>query len=90
MAKRENRVRVIEHERRQIETLKTLDPIATRPSAMPLSNHLLDIAIEALLEARRLEENEPIDVKRLQRLVELVDKLPDKAQQRQAPKSDDD
>jgi len=76
MPKRESRLRPIEHELRQLENLKTLTPNATSEDALPLSNTLVDIARAALEEVHALESGQRPELKRLGRLVELVDSLP--------------
>jgi hypothetical protein len=75
MAKRENRIAPLEHEMRQITNLKTLQPIATPPEVQPFSDCLLDIAVAALEEAVNLESGQPIQLKRLTHLMELVDQM---------------
>ena len=78
MAKRKNRVAPIEHECRQLENLKVLEPNSTTPEARELSNALVDIALAALEEVRNLELGEEPQLKRLETLVELMDTLPQK------------
>jgi hypothetical protein len=80
MAKRANRLRAINHERSQIEMIKHLTPNTTLPNATPLSNHLLDIANEALREVGVLETGKEPSFVRLKRLVALVDSLPEKVE----------
>jgi len=75
MAKRENRVKPMEHEARQLEMLKTLDPITTPEHLRPLSNALLDIAITAIHEASALEAGEALSSQRLQTLQQMVTNL---------------
>lgn len=84
MAKRENRLRPIDHERRQIEALKTLTPNATPPTVQALSDTLIDIACAALDEVYRLEASHAPQLMRLQQLVALVDSLPEKVSTSQA------
>jgi hypothetical protein len=76
MSKRENRLKPIEHEMRQITNLKALTPNATPMEALLLSDALVDIAIAALEEVHALESGQRPELKRLRRLVELVDSLP--------------
>lgn len=75
MAKRANRLRAINHEKSQIEKIKYLTPNTTLPNAIPLSNHLIDIAQEALREVSILENGKEPSLLRLKRLVALVDSL---------------
>ncbi len=76
MAKRQNRLKAIEHEQRQLENLKTLEPNTTPEEAQLFSRTLIDIAIAALEEVSALEAGEPPELKRLQRLYDLVEALP--------------
>jgi len=80
MAKRVNRLKSINHEISQLDMIKDLKPNTTPSSSLPLSNHLLLIAQEALREVGTLETGKQPELKRLQRLMELVDSLPEKAQ----------
>ena len=75
MAKRENRIAPIQHEMRQIANLKTLLPNTTLPEAQPFSDCLLDIAAAALQEVSELESGEPIQMKRIAHLMELVNQM---------------
>ncbi len=80
MAKRKSRINAINHELRQIEKLKILEPNTTSPEARQLSDALADIALEALNEVHFLETGESPELKRLGGLVELVDSLPELVQ----------
>lgn len=80
MAKRNNRTKAIQHELRQLDMLKELEPNATPDNLRPLSDTLIEIAKEALQEVATLEEGEAPQLKRLGRMLELVDSLADKAQ----------
>lgn len=75
MAKRENRVKPLEHEARQLENLKYLDPITTPEHLRPLSNALLDVAIAAIHEVSALEAGEALNSQRLQSLQQMVNNL---------------
>ena len=75
MAKRENRVKPLEHEARQLENLKYLDPITTPEHLRPLSNALLDVAIAAIREVSALEAGEALNSQRLQSLQQMVNNL---------------
>lgn len=75
MAKRENRLKPIEHERRQIENLKTLDPIATPPAMRPLSDGLIDLVLAVLDGVSVLESGHKITQSDLQQLANLVEDL---------------
>jgi hypothetical protein len=55
MAKRKNRLPPIEHERRQLENLKNLEPNTTPVKYVALSNKFVDIAVAALDMVRALE-----------------------------------
>ena len=80
MAKRKSRINAINHEIRQLEKLKILEPNTTRPEARQLSDALVDIALEALNEIHILETGEAPELKRLRGLIELVDSLPELVQ----------
>jgi len=80
MAKRVNRLKSINHEISQLDMIKDLTPNTTPINALPLSNHLIQIAQEALREVATLETGKQPELKRLARLMELVDELPEKAQ----------
>lgn len=80
MAKRENRLKPIEHERRQIENLKTLEPIATPPELRPLSDGLIDLVLAALDGVSVLESGHQITKSDLQQLVNLLEDLQKLAQ----------
>ena len=72
MAKRANRLPPIDHERRALEKLKTIEPNATPEDLQPLSDALVDVALAALDEVHRLESGDPFEAKRLQLLYALV------------------
>lgn len=76
MPKRENRLRAIDHERRQLDMLKTLTPNATPPQLRALSNRLIDLAMAALEEVYALEDGQPAQTERLGRLIALAERLP--------------
>lgn len=78
MAKRVNRLKTINHEISQLNMLKDLTPNTTSPDAMPLSNTLVEIAQEALREVSLLEDGQSPELKRLQKLMTLINSLPDK------------
>ena len=75
MAKRENRLKPIEHERRQIENLKTLDPITTPPEMRPLSDGLIDLVLAVLDGVAVLESGQKITKSDLQQLANLIEGL---------------
>lgn len=79
MAKRKNRLPALDHEMRQLEKLKTLEPIATSERWRAFSDQLFDIALAALGTARVLESGKRPGWRRLRELVELVNGLPDLA-----------
>jgi hypothetical protein len=81
MAKRENRLKPIEHERRQIENLKSLEPIATPPDLKPLSDGLIDLALATLEDVYALEAGQVVKKAHLQRLAEMVGQLQDLAKE---------
>ena len=72
MAKRTNRVRPIEHEIRQIENLKSLEPNTTPVKYSALSSRMIDIAIAGLDAVRALEIGQAVD---FEQFYELVDSL---------------
>ncbi len=76
MAKRQNRLKPLEHEQKQLENLKALEPNTTPEEAHLFSRTLIDVAIAALEEVAALEAGEPPELKRLQRLYDLVEALP--------------
>ena len=76
MPKRTNRLGPIDHERRQLASLKTLDPIATPDDLRPLSDALIDLAITALDEVYRLEEGRPFNARRIELIYHLTSDLP--------------
>ena len=78
MAKRKNRITPIEHERRQLENLKGLEPIETPEQYMPLSDALFDLVLLALDEARSLEDGNSPDLERLKALQEMASALTEK------------
>ena len=77
MAKRVNRLKAINHEISQLEMIRDLKPNTTPKKARPLSNTLLEVAQEALYEIGRLEGGKPPELKRLSKLMSLIDSLPD-------------
>ena len=77
MPKRDSRLRPIAHERHQLFNLKGLEPITTPDDLRPLSDALVDLAIAALDEVYRLEEGQPCEARRLQRLYHLASSLQD-------------
>ena len=78
MAKRVNRLKSINHEISQLDMLRDLKPNATPSNALPLSNALIGIAQEALHEVARLEDGQTPELIRLQKLISLIDSLPEK------------
>jgi hypothetical protein len=76
MPKRTNRLAAIDHERRQLANLKTLDPNATPDNLRPLSEALIDLAIAALDEVYRLEEGRPFNARRIELIYHLSSELP--------------
>jgi hypothetical protein len=78
MAKRQNRLAALAHESRQLENLKTLEPIATPDAARPLSDALFDLTLATLEELYALEEGQPIEARRLKKIHDLVEQLPSK------------
>ena len=77
MAKRENRIAPIQHEMRQITNLKSLQPNTTPPEAQRFSDCLIDIAVAALEEVAALETGQPVQLKRITPLMELIDQMVD-------------
>ena len=77
MAKRQNRLKSIEHQIQQIRMLKDLEPNITPESYLVMSDGLMDIAIEALNVAFALENGDSPSESRLQYLLELTNRLPD-------------
>ncbi len=78
MAKRKSRIAVIEHEVRQLEKLKELEPNTTPPGSRDLSDALVDIAISAMEEVLLLEAGKEPEMNRLHTLAEMVSTLPTK------------
>lgn len=76
MAKRKNRLRPIEHERRQVELLKTLEPIETPAHYKPLSDALVDLVTVALEEVYDLEAGKEPNPDRYQQMQDLLEQLP--------------
>lgn len=74
MAKRPNRLPPIEHEKRQLELLKSMEPNTTLAHYHPLSDGLVDVAVSALDIVAALEGNSRPD---FARLYDLVDGLAD-------------
>lgn len=77
MAKRKNRVRAIQHHHNQIEATKTLEPNTTPVRWRPFSDALLEVAMQALEIARRLEARGTVSRQRFEQLVAQVQALPD-------------
>ena len=77
MAKRQNRLKSIEHQIQQIQMLKDLEPNVTPEAYRDMSDGLMDIAIEALHVAFDLENGDSPPQNRLQQLLELTNQLPD-------------
>lgn len=77
MAKRQNRLKSIDHQIQQIQMLKDLEPNVTPESYHDLSDTLMDIAIEALNVAYTLENGENPPQSHLQQLLEMANRLPD-------------
>jgi hypothetical protein len=73
VAKRKNRLKPLEHEGRQLENLKTLEPNTTPPALRPLSAALVDLA--ALGEVEALETGKPPALDRLQHEYERVRRM---------------
>ena len=69
MAKRPNRLPPIDHEQRQIELLKAMEPNTTPTHYRALSNGLLDVATSALDIVAALEGSARPDFERLYDLV---------------------
>ena len=81
MAKRKNRLPPIEHERRQLENLKSLEPNTTPVKYVALSNKFLDIAVAALDMVRALEVGDAgaLDFDRFYDLVDSLESPLDKS-----------
>jgi hypothetical protein len=75
VAKRENRIRPIEHEQRQLENLKTLTPNGTLPEWREMSDSLIILALVALDEVASLEGGSEPNWNRLRLLVKLAEDL---------------
>lgn len=78
MAKRQNRLGPLDHERRQLDNLKTLEPIATPDDLRPLSDALIDLALASLDEVYRIEETQTFEARQLERIHYLANALADK------------
>lgn len=76
MAKRQNRLKSIEHQIQQIQMLKSLEPNITPESYREMSDILMDVAVEALNVAYALENGENPPSNHLQQLLELANGLP--------------
>ena len=85
MAKRKNRVRAIQHHHDQIEATKTLEPNTTPLRWRPFSDALLDVAMQALEIALRLEARGAVARRLVEELFAQVQALPDLV-----PHKDDD
>ena len=81
MAKRKNRLAPIDHERRALDKLKTIEPNVTPEAYRPLSDALADLAILALDEMENLENGEPPSTERLQSIVDKAQGLLEGAQE---------
>ncbi|NDJ33294.1 MAG: hypothetical protein GYB64_01370 [Chloroflexi bacterium] len=77
MAKRKNRLGPIDHEVRQLENLKGLEPIKTPAEYLDLSNALIDLCLLALEEVRSLEAGDPANQERLDTLAQRANALKD-------------
>lgn len=82
MPKRTDRTRAMDHELRQLEMLKTLEPNGTPARWRAFSDGLVDVALEALRVARELEAGRKPDRWQVAHLVSLVRRLPDVAPKR--------
>ena len=60
--------------------IQDLKPNITPLNALPLSNTLLEVAQEALQEVSKLEKGQPPELKRLGKLLSLINSLPDKVE----------
>lgn len=85
MAKRPNRIPPIEHNRQQLELLKTLTPNDTPDYYKPLSNGLVDVAISALDIVAALETQTRPDIERLYDLVDGLADLVEEAEPQSTP-----
>jgi len=77
MAKRANRVSVFVFHLDQLEKLQLMEPNATPERWKPASHLLVDIAIQALEIAGRLESTDRCKAQAMERLVGMVRDLPD-------------
>lgn len=75
MPKRTDRLKPMEHEMRQLETLKTLKPNVTPPEYQPLSDALLDAAIAAVEAAHALESDKQPDLEKIEMLKALANNV---------------
>jgi hypothetical protein len=75
MVKRTDRLKPIQHNIGQLENLKTLDPIATPDNVKPMSDALVDIAIEALMEVYHLEDGKKPNHDHLREIITKVNAL---------------
>jgi hypothetical protein len=76
MPKRTDRTKPMDHEMRQIEALKDLEPIATPPKWKPFSDALIDLAVAALSAARVLEDGRRPGDRRMAALIKQAEALP--------------
>jgi hypothetical protein len=76
LAKRQNRIKPIEHEQRQLENLKALEPNATPPEHRALSEALIDLTLVALDELAALENGDAPNQDRLGLIAALANDLP--------------
>jgi hypothetical protein len=74
VAKRQNRIGTIEHEKRQLEIIKALEPNTTLEKYRPLSDGLVNVAVAAMSCVSALEGRIFVD---FQHLYDMVDSLAD-------------
>ncbi|MGB1285077.1 MAG: hypothetical protein ACPG7F_00975 [Aggregatilineales bacterium] len=72
MAKRKNRSGMFEHEMRQLEKLKELEPNITPEKLQGYSDALIDIALMALNEANMLEMGERPELRRIKPMMDAI------------------
>jgi hypothetical protein len=75
MPKRINRCAPIAHHIEQLETLKTLEPIATPDKWRAFSDALVDASITSLKIVQRLESGRPFSRHQYNELIETVSGL---------------
>lgn len=76
MAKRKNRLKPIDHEIKQLDMLRELEPNATPSEYRALSDQLIQLAQLALHEVHSLEDGNAPEAKRIQVLKRLIQELP--------------